>query len=716
MAPVGTRSLETDSGLRATDEAALISRLMAAGPDRIAWLVLFVVSAACFHLSDRFPALRTYPDAWTLPVQDWMNSAMEWFVATVGGLFGWVTWVLEWPLNGLMTVLTAGPWFATVILLGIVVFRLAGIRAAALVVASLLYMAAIGYWDESMRTLALVALSVPMSVMVGFMLGVVAFLSSRVERVILPVLSFMQTVPAFAYLIPALLLLGFGPVVGLVVAVIYASPPFARNLLLGLRKVPRETIEAGITSGASPGQLFWQIRLRAATGSILIGINQTTMAALNMVIIASMIGSTADIGWEVLSTMRKAQFGESLLAGLVIVLMATTLDQTIRRFAARIGQPGRAHTDAGKGGRRVRFASVLVLCVAAAGVAAMLWPALADLPDGWTINAAPPINAALTAFITGYSDLIELVKQSIAFYFMMPLRLGLQETISPFTWGFEFSPFLKSVYLLAGVAAASMLYMLVSWRASTAVICLWTVLYFGFTQIPWTVFLAAVSLLAWQAGGARCLAMALTGMGFILVSGLWEKAMLSVYLTTAAVAAAFFMGVVVGILAARSDLVSASIRPINDALQTMPMFVFLIPVIMIFGIGEFAALVAIVLYAVVPAIRYTEHGLRNVPHSPVEASMAMGCTSWQRMVNVELPLAFPEIMLGLNQTIMFALAMLVIAALVGTSGLGQEIYIALSAADFGAGISAGLGMAMIALTADSIIQSWANRRKHALGL
>ena len=134
----------------------------------------------------------------------------------------------------------------------------------------------------------------------------------------------------------------------------------------------------------------------------------------------------------------------------------------------------------------------------------------------------------------------------------------------------------------------------------------------------------------------------------------------------------------------------------------MPLFVILIPFLMFFQIGEFTAFLAIIAYAIVPMIRYTEHGLRNVPEETVEAARSMGCTKRQILFEVKMPLAIPEIMLGLNQTVMFALAMLVISALVGTKGLGQSVYIALGKADPGLGMVAGLGMALIAIIADRI--------------
>ena len=178
----------------------------------------------------------------------------------------------------------------------------------------------------------------------------------------------------------------------------------------------------------------------------------------------------------------------------------------------------------------------------------------------------------------------------------------------------------------------------------------------------------------------------------------------------------FLLGCGIGILASEYDRVSAFIRPINDTLQTMPLFVILIPFVMIFKIGEFTALLAIVAYAIVPAIRYSEHGLRSLPKDVLEAAESMGCTKWQMLWQVKLPLALPVIMLGLNQTILYGISMLVIAAVVGTNGLGQQVYIGLGDGDFGVGIIAGIGMAIIAMVADRMTQAWSKSRQEAFGL
>ena len=205
-------------------------------------------------------------------------------------------------------------------------------------------------------------------------------------------------------------------------------------------------------------------------------------------------------------------------------------------------------------------------------------------------------------------------------------------------------------------------------------------------------------------------------LGAVLVSGLWDRALLSLYLSGAAVFACAVLGGALGLLSAASSLAWRIIRPACDMLQTIPLFVFLIPVLMFFQIGEFSAFLAIIAYAIVPMIRYTRHGLITTPPEMIEAAVSSGGTNWQIMRDIRAPYAAPTILLGLNQTILYAFAMLVIAALIGTTGLGQSIYLALGQADVGLGIASGAAMAILALVADRLVQGFANERRRALGL
>ena len=192
--------------------------------------------------------------------------------------------------------------------------------------------------------------------------------------------------------------------------------------------------------------------------------------------------------------------------------------------------------------------------------------------------------------------------------------------------------------------------------------------------------------------------------------------MITVYLCGISTLIAMAIGIPVGIAVAERQKLWRGVQAVIDTLQTLPSFVYLMPAVMLFRVGDFTAMLAVVAFAIVPAIRYTVLGLQGVDPRLVEAGRAMGCSERQILTRIRLRLALPEILLGLNQTIMFALSMLVITALVGTRDLGQEVYIALTKADPGRGLVAGLAIAFIAIIADRLIQAAAAKQRARLGL
>ena len=676
----------------------------------LVWLGVILTLLATIALQEHWPWLVRFPAAWTLPINDWINVAMEAFIAQFQWVFRSISWLLGWPMRWTQAVLQSLPWPATIFAVAVLAYAASGWRLAAFSIASMLYMAVTGYWSESMNTLALVAIAVPIAVIIGLLVGIAAHNSPRINAVVQPTLDLMQTVPTFAYLVPILLLFGFGPVVGLIASAIYACPPMVRTTILGLQRVPFEVIEAGMMSGTTRRQLLWMVRIPSALPTLMIGVNQTLMAGLAMVIIAAIIGSSADIGWEVLSTMRRARFGESLLSGLVIVLIAMVMDRISRGFAVRSSAVHRSARP------RYHFAATAVVGILVLSAVAQFVEPLAQWPSTWEIGLAQPINDGLQHVLREYSDLMDTIKRWALFFVLLPFKIGLESTIRPASWGFTLTPGIIAGYAVSVSALAGYFVLKHGWRGGIAILLLGCVLYFGITKIPWPAFIVMIGVLAFQVGGWRLGAFATLGLLFMLLAGVWPQTMLTIYLCSAAVAFSFLVGGALGIWAAENDRISLLLRPINDTLQTIPLFVFLIPVLMFFGVGEFTAFLAIIMYAIVPAIRYTEHGLRAVSAEVVDAATSFGCTRWQLLRHVKLPLAVPEIMLGLNQTIMFGLAMLVITALVGTRGLGQSIYIALGQADPGAGIVAGLCMALIAMIADRTIQAWSHKSRVALGL
>jgi glycine betaine/proline transport system permease protein len=230
----------------------------------------------------------------------------------------------------------------------------------------------------------------------------------------------------------------------------------------------------------------------------------------------------------------------------------------------------------------------------------------------------------------------------------------------------------------------------------------------------WGTGLVAIAM--WRIGGLRRAVIAAGFALFLAFTGYWEQAMVTVYLCGVSVAIAAAIGIPVGIASGLSPRLWRVVQVAIDTLQTLPSFVYLIPVVMLFRVGEFTAMIAIVLYALAPAIRYTALGIREVDPRLVEAATAMGTTPFQRLARVRLPLAMPEVLLGINQTVLLAISMLVITALVGTRDLGQEVYIALTKADVGKGLVAGACIAMIAMIADRMLTLAAFGMRRRLGL
>lgn len=692
--------------MTAATDARPASGRLGLEPDILAWLGVLFFTAACLLLKDRLPWLLAFPQDWTLPLAASLNVIADAVVSVMQPSFRAFAAMLEAPMRGIRLALEWLPWPAVMLAITILALKLGGLRLALFGLVTLFYMLLVGYWPQSMNTLSLVLLAVPISAAIGFGLGVLGHRSAFFRTILQPLLDLMQTMPAFAYLIPLLLLFGFGPVVGLIASTIYATPPMVRNTLLGLDRVPSDIRESGLMCGCTRRQQFLGVEVPTALPQILVGLNQTTMAALSMVIIAAIIGGFQDIGWEVLSSMRKAEFGQSILSGLVIALLAILIDRMTLALAK--GRPG-GPTGIMTWLTRDRVLVALGMAVALALLLRVLWPQGLPMPGAEVRLQASVLNQWLLGLVRDHAGLFNGIRNGALYGLVLPLRVGISGSATPYIWGFSLTPAMSLAY--AGLVALSSGWLLrrVGWRPAVAAILAGVLLYHGFLGFPWPAFILVAGLVAWQVSGPRLAAFAAGGFGIILLSGLWVPLVQSLYLCTLAVALCMLIGGAIGVWAAHNDTVSGIVRPLNDALQTMPQFVFLIPALMFFKVGEFTALIAVMLYAIVPPIRYVEHGLRHLRPDIVEAARQMGTSPAQMLREVKLPLALPVVMLGLNQTIMAALSMLAIAALVGTRDLGQQVYVALGKADAGMGLIAGLAIAFLAIVSDRTIQAWFGR-------
>jgi glycine betaine/proline transport system permease protein len=655
------------------------ARLTGARPTSV-WLVIWAAALALvlvvFLLRETIPWAVNYPTHFVVPVADWVSAIMKWLKNNFSWLTRSITAVLGVPLDFALDLLAknfkigSGPeaivlprlsWVGVVGAAYLAGHAFGGRRLGLIVGGLFLYIALFGQWTSAMLTLALIAIAVPFCILTGLIVGIWAWRKPWAEKyVVAPALDLMQTIPTFAYLIPMLLLFGNSPVSAMIATAIFATPPMVRATMLGLSRVPSEINDFGDMAGCTARQKLWRVQIPSARPTLMVGINQVIMLALNMVIIASMIGA-GGLGYDVLLALRALKVGEAMEAGLAIVALAIALDRLSQAIAERNarGSTHLAETDSSFW-RRYPNLSIAIALLAATTLASVFIPAFADVPKAITITTAPAWKAAVTWITVNFFDAIEVFRVALLLYVLNPVRA--------FCEGF---PWLGAVFLLA--------------------------------------------LAGYQLSGPRLAVLVAALTAFCAVTGLWEKTMATVYLCGISAFISCLIGIPLGLWAARSDRFQAFITPIIDTLQVLPSFCFIIPVVMLFRVGDVTAMIATVAFAVVPAIRYTNHGIRQVPPALIEAAKVSGCTPRQTFFRVQLPLALPEIMLGINQTILMALAMIIICAMIGTRDLGQEVFIALSKADAGRGIVAGLAIAFIGIIADRLFGAWTAKARARLG-
>jgi glycine betaine/proline transport system permease protein len=651
----------------------------------LAWAVLFGFFLLIWIVGPTvLPWAFDIPADYRIPAQRWIGGFMNWLVNDAGvGLFSFqdatrfLAALVDIPYRFLLSLVSTGftvgqgasartivpaiPWFGVVLLASLWGHWAGGMRIALVMACCFGFLAVFGQWASAMVTLASILVAVPLGAAGGLLFGIAAWRHPWFERALRPVLDLMQTIPVFAYLVPILFLFGFGPTAAVVATLIYAMPPMIRITILALQGVASEIHDLARMSGCTRRQEMWRVLVPSARESLMVGVNQVIMLSLNMVIIASMIGA-GGLGFDVLAALRRLDIGAGIESGLAIVVLAIALDRLSQAFAASASASTSDRQVRGTGliARHPYLAASLVVLVASLAIA-ILAPSASAYPESLRLSTGAAAATLVQWINVNYFDLLEAAKNAVLLNVLVPVKR----------------------FLLG---------------------------------LPWLGVCAALGFAGYRLGGMK-LALLASGLSFLIAAtGQWEKAVITVYLCGISVAVALLLGVPLGIVAADRRELWRWLRAAIDTLQTLPSFVFLMPAVMLFRVGDFTAMLAVVAFAIVPAIRYTVLGLEKVDPYVVEAGRAMGCTSLQSLMKIRLKLALPEILLGVNQTVMFALAMLVITALVGTRDLGQEVYIALTKADTGRGIVAGLAVAFIAIVADRMITAGAERLRRRMGM
>ena len=543
--------------------------------------------------------------------------------------------------------------------------KLSGKNLAIFAAITMIYISAFGQWKPSMQTLSFVLVAAPISFILGLGLGIWAYRSKRVEKILNPLLNVAQTMPHYSYLIPIMVLFGIGDHAGAIATIIFATPPMVRLTLLGLRKVSPEVIEAGKMSGCTDYQLFSEVLIPTARRDILIGVNQVIMQCLAMAVIASFIGAKG-LGWNLLLALNQLRIGLALEAGICITLIAVLLDKLSLAWANKQKNYFENLTLFQENKYFYIFAGVVVVGYLFSFLGTFFFKEGFNyffiVPHNKGISTEAFWNAGVDWILVNFFDTLKIFNTWLIVDVLMPM---------------------KNAFLRMPIVATFVLFM-------------------GAGYII---------------GGIRSAVVVGSFTLFIALTEWWDRALITMYMATFGVIVSGILGVTIGTLSAQAKTSARIALGVCDTLQTFPSFIYLIPVIMLFGVTDTSVLIAVVVYATIPATRYTIEGLRSVPTALHDAGSMSGVTRLQRWINIELPLAFPHIMLGINQTVVFALFMVIIGAMIGTTDLGQYILKALSDRQgLGNGLMLGLCVAFIGLAVDNLIRTWANQQKKLLGL
>ncbi|QNN61947.1 ABC transporter permease [Leucobacter denitrificans] len=547
-----------------------------------------------------------------------------------------------------------------------------GLKLALLGLVTFIWVVATGLWEYTVETLAFMLVGVGAAFILGIIVGMIGAIGPRINAAVNIFLDSLQAFPAFAYLVPAVFLFGMGNTAALVVTVIYSLPPLARMTSLGLRTASEDTIEAAISAGANPRQLLFGVKLPLARNSIQAGTNQLIMYAIAMATMAAMVGA-AGLGAPVWSGLSRLAFGDALEGGIALVLIAILID--------RASDPSGRNTTVFK--TRVSGASAQILrslwgrpwgkghyyllTFVAAVLASQLhrgtWQDFSDPPWGVLVNLREPADAFVLWLTLNWGPVLEDVSNFVQTY-------GLN--------------------VLAD--------------------------FFG--SIPWYVVVVATVVIGYVLVGRIASLLLGAGVMFIGAFGMWQETVETMAVVSTSIGVVVLIGFPLGILMAMSDPVARVLRPVLDVMQALPVYLLIIPAVMLLGIGEVAAVLATAIAAVPPLIRYTNAALRGADPEVVEAATMFGATPGQILRQVRIPLGLKTIAIGLNQAILMSLVMAVVSAMIGAPGLGSSILTSVLKADLAIGFEAGLAMFLLAVIIDRLFNGATNylaEARHSAG-
>ncbi|TCN39663.1 glycine betaine/proline transport system permease protein [Kribbella orskensis] len=545
-------------------------------------------------------------------------------------------------------------WLGVVALAAYLAWAFGNWKVALLAAAGLTFVGLQGLWQEAMDTLSLTLAAVLLALLIGIPLGIWAGLSNRAFRVATLVLDLMQTLPTFVYLAPLALFFAIGPAAATIATLIYAAPPVVRLTAHAIRSVPSESIEAARSLGSTHGQTLLKVLLPMSRSTVVVGINQTIMAALSMVTVAALIDAPG-LGQTVLKALQTLDVGVAFNAGLAIVVLAIVLD--------------RVTTAAGD--RPWRTASIrrkVLLGVGGIAVLVAIWFSrtyvwAAEFPSGANLGSR---IAVATTDVTNW----------------------VQDVFGGFTYGVRDAVTKGVLNPLEGLL----------------------------TESPWWLVAVVVVTLAALLGSWQGAVPAALCLGLLVATGVWHDAMITLASTLLATVVVVAVGLMLGVWTGRNHRADSWLRPVLDAGQTMPPFVYLVPFLALFGTSRFTAIAAAVVFAVPVTTKIVADGIRAVPVATVEAANSVGSSTWQVISKVQLPVARRAITLAVNQGLIYVLSMVVVGGLVGAGALGYDVAAGFAQSElYGKGLAAGLAIVLLGVMLDRITQAAARRTRKFRG-
>ena len=650
--------------------------------------------------------------AWVNEGEDYLRKHIRWFTKIIANYIKNGYYFIE-------DFLIDSPWILVAAIIFLPCFATGGLRLGIYSLFVMYFWGAVGMWNESLQTVGLMGLSVILCVFFGIILGTLCSQSNRFLNFMSPILDTMQVMPAFVYLFPAVFFFGIGGAPAILATMIYAMPPIIRLTNSGIRQVPAETIESATSFGSSKLQLLFKIKIPLSLPSIMMGINQVIMMALALVVLACFIGAEG-IGGQVWLAIRNLDVGWAMEGGLCILFMAIMFDRFSSAFSKTpeilpanvqkfylLPQSWERYQIAKIIEKPLSFLHYIInyICITVTNLVAYIFKALFALFNKQTADDVREfiskrfyiIPSFIVFFIITFIDSSISEIGSFPKEWKLSIRQPIANTVDALTVNPGFIAFTKSLRAFVYLKLLHPLDIFL-------------------THIPWWYTMGVFTLIGYFTVGLRFAFTTALLLLFIGACGIWTHSMITLSSVLVSVTLCFALGVPLGIIASYNERFRNAQNVVLDAMQTLPYFCYLIPVLMFFGGGIVSAVLATVIYSIPPIIRLTSLGLTQVSGSYSEVSRSFGGTLLQTLGKVKFPLAVPSLVIGFNQTVILAFAMQIVTPLIGGKGLGLEVFNGLARSDTGRGLAAGIAIVLLAVIIDRITLAWTKKQRIALGL